>query len=87
MSNSTATLDLQVIQVISFTILSDSTFEERFSREGKSWTRAMQTIKQQEGWIRTLYGRDMSSFHKVDLYVGMSRILFWLLLPQGEMIH
>ena len=49
MSNPTATLDLQVIQVISFTILNDSTFEERFSKEGKSWTRAIHTIKQQEG--------------------------------------
>ena len=69
MSDSTASPNLQVIQVISFTILNDSTFEKRFSKEGKSWTKAMQTLNRQDGWIRTLYGRDMSSFHTVDLYV------------------
>lgn len=63
----------QVIQVISFTILNDSTFEKRYSREGRRWREAMQTIKYQKGWVRTLYGHDMSSFHKVDLYVGASR--------------
>ena len=64
--------DYQVIQVISFTILNDSTFEKRFSKEGRRWAKAMQTIKEQEGWLQTLYGRDMNSFHRIDLYVCTS---------------
>ena len=30
----------------------------------------METIQRQSGWIRTLYGHDMGSSHKVDLFVG-----------------
>ena len=70
MSYSTCSSGTQVTQVISFTVLNDSSFEKRFSREGRRWTGAMETIRRQSGWIRTLYGHDMGSFHKVDLYVG-----------------
>ena len=82
MSDYYTSLEHQVIQVISFTILNDSDFEESGSREGKRWIRAMRTIKQQDGWVQTLYGRDMSSLHKVDLYVGESGYMHLLLTGQ-----
>lgn len=67
--------DQQVIQVLSFTILNDSKFESRFSKEGRRWQKAMRTIQQQDGWVRTLYGLDMNAFHRVDIYIGKSTSL------------
>ena len=60
----------QVLQIISFTILNDSNIESRFSLEGRRWRRAMRTIRKQTGWLRTLWGRDMNSSHKVDIFIG-----------------
>ena len=31
----------------------------------------MRTIGQQTGWLRTLWGRDVNSSHKVDIFIGM----------------
>lgn len=61
----------QVLQTISFTILNDSTIEHRFSHEGRRWRKAMRTIRKQTGWLRTLWGRDMNTSHKVDIFIGM----------------
>lgn len=63
----------QVLQIISFTILNDSTIEDRFSQEGRRWRKAMRTIRKQTGWIRTLWGRDVNSSHKIDIFVGMKQ--------------
>ena len=67
-------IDSQVVQVVSFTILNDSTFEARSSKEGKRWQQAMRIIQCQKGWIRTLFGRDINASHRVDIYIGKRAI-------------
>ncbi|CAF9921826.1 MAG: hypothetical protein ALECFALPRED_001888 [Alectoria fallacina] len=64
----------QVLQIISFTILNDSTIEHRFSHEGRRWRNAMRTIRKQTGWLRTLWGRDMNSSHKIDIFIAWTDI-------------
>ena len=61
----------QVLQIVSFTILNDSTIERKFSQDGRTWRKAMRTIRKQTGWLRTLWGRDMNSSHKIDIFIGM----------------
>ena len=62
----------QVLQRISFTILNDSTIENKFSQEGRRWRKAMRTIRKQTGWLRTLWGRDMNTSYKIDIFIGMN---------------
>ncbi|CAD6584989.1 MAG: 40S ribosomal protein S27 [Alectoria sarmentosa] len=64
----------RVLQIISFTILNDSTIEHRFSQEGRRWRKAMRTIRKQTGWLRTLWGRDMNSSHKIDIFIAWTDI-------------
>lgn len=59
----------QVVQIVSFTILNDSTIEQRFSQEGRRWRKAMRTIRNQTGWLRTFWGRDMNTSHKIDIFI------------------
>ena len=62
------------VQVIPFTILNDSIFEIRFSQEGRRWRKVTKIIRQPEGWLQTLYGRDLNSSNRLDLYIGVYMI-------------
>ena len=63
----------KVLQIISFTILNDSKIENRFSQDGRRWRKVMRTIRKQTGWLRTLWGRDMNTSHKIDIFIGMKK--------------
>jgi len=60
----------QIVQIISFTIPNDNTFDDRFSKDGRRWANAMRNIKKQDGWLQTLWGRDVNAFHKLNLFIS-----------------
>lgn len=60
----------QIVQTVSFKILNDNNFENRFSRDGRRWANAMRTIRKQSGWLQTMWGRDVNALNRLDLFIG-----------------